>query len=87
MVYGIDRSPVHAERLAEKGIVRIAKTIWPLNAAAARADVVYGCYGRHPGGDDPERDAQAGSFVCYGLLSGRLPGAVAVAARGVVSAS
>lgn len=71
-VYGIHRSPVHAQRLAEKGIVPIAQhDMAAVNAAAARADVVYDATGGSLAETILSVMPETGTFVCYGLLSGQ----------------
>ena len=71
-VYGIHRSPVHAQRLAELGIVPIAQQdMAAVNAAAARADVVYDATGGRLAETILGVMPESGTFVCYGLLSGQ----------------
>lgn len=71
-VYGIHRSPVHAQRLAELGIVPIAQQdMAAVNAAAARADVVYDATGGSLAETILGVMPESGTFVCYGLLSGQ----------------
>lgn len=71
-VYGIHRSPVHAQRLAELGIVPIAQQdMAAVNAASARADVVYDATGGSLAETILSVMPESGTFVCYGLLSGQ----------------
>ncbi|TCB87466.1 alcohol dehydrogenase [Enterobacter quasihormaechei] len=71
-VYGIHRSPVHAQRLAGLGIVPIAQQdMAAVNAAAARADVVYDATGGSLAETILGVMPESGTFVCYGLLSGQ----------------
>ena len=63
---------MHAQRLAEKGIVPIAQhDTAAVNAAAARADVVYDATGGSLAETILSVMPEAGTFVCYGLLSGQ----------------
>lgn len=71
-VYGIHRSPVHAQRLAEMGIVPIAQhDMTAVNAAAAQAEVVYDATGGSLAETILSVMPETGTFVCYGLLSGQ----------------
>lgn len=71
-VYGIHRSPVHAERLAARGIIPIAQQdTAAVNAAAARAEVVYDATGGALAETILSAMPEQGEFVCYGLLSGQ----------------
>ena len=71
-VYGIHRSPVHAQRLAEMGIVPIAQDdTAAVNAAAAQAEVVYDATGGSLAEAILSVMPETGTFVCYGLLSGQ----------------
>lgn len=71
-VYGIHRSPVHAQRLAEMGIVPIAQhDTTAVNAAAAQAEVVYDATGGSLAETILSVMPETGTFVCYGLLSGQ----------------
>lgn len=71
-VYGIHRSPVHAQRLAEMGIVPIAQhDTAAVNAAAAQAEVVYDATGGSLAETILSVMPETGTFVCYGLLSGQ----------------
>ncbi|MEM0706839.1 zinc-dependent alcohol dehydrogenase family protein [Enterobacter quasihormaechei] len=72
VVYGIHRSPVHAQRLAELGIVPIAQhDMAAVNVAAACADVVYDATGGSLAETILSVMPESGTFVCYGLLSGQ----------------
>ena len=71
-VYGIHRSPVHAQRLAEMGIVPIAQhDTAAVNAAAVQAEVVYDATGGSLAETILSVMPETGTFVCYGLLSGQ----------------
>lgn len=71
-VYGIHRSPVHAERLAARGIIPVAQQdTAALNAAAARADIVFDATGGALAETILRVMPEQGEFVCYGLLSGQ----------------
>lgn len=71
-VYGIHRSPVHAERLAARGIIPVAQQdTAAVNAAAARADIVFDATGGALAETILRVMPEQGEFVCYGLLSGQ----------------
>ncbi len=71
-VYGIHRSPVHAERLAAMGIVPVAQhDLQRILSVAARADVVYDATGGTLAEAILSVMPEQGIFVCYGLLSGQ----------------
>lgn len=71
-VYGIHRSPVHAERLARMGIAPIAQNDrQAVRAAAARADVVYDATGGTLAETILSTMPEPGIYICYGLLSGQ----------------
>ncbi|CAM4085071.1 MULTISPECIES: zinc-dependent alcohol dehydrogenase family protein [Lelliottia] len=72
-VYGIHRSQVHADRLAALGITPISQH----NAAVIRAlakdtDLVYDATGGDVAEQILDMLPKAGTFVCYGLLSGQM---------------
>ena len=71
-VYGIHRSPVHAERLEAMGIIPVAQhDAQRIGAVAARADVVYDATGGPLAEAILSAMPEQGMFVCYGLLSGQ----------------
>ena len=72
-VYGIHRSPVHAERLEALGIIAVAQhDAEKIRAVAARADVVYDATGGTLAEAILSVMPEQGMFVCYGLLSGQI---------------
>ncbi|MGX5107714.1 zinc-dependent alcohol dehydrogenase family protein [Enterobacter cloacae] len=71
-VYGIHRSPVHAERLEAMGIVPVAQhDMQRILSVAARTDVVYDATGGTLAEAILDVMPEQGVFVCYGLLSGQ----------------
>lgn len=71
-MYGIHRSPVHAERLEAMGIIPVAQhDAQRIGAVAARADVVYDATGGPLAEAILSAMPEQGMFVCYGLLSGQ----------------
>ncbi|PTM35856.1 alcohol dehydrogenase [Enterobacter cloacae] len=71
-VYGIHRSPVHAERLDAMGIIPVAQQdMKRIGAIAACADVVYDATGGALAEAILNVMPEQGMFVCYGLLSGQ----------------
>lgn len=85
-VYGIHRSPVHAERLEAMGIIPVAQhDAQRIGTVAARADVVYDATGGPLAEAILSAMPEQGMFVCYGLLlRANVQTATARAARGVV---
>lgn len=72
-VYGIHRSPIHAERLAARGIVPISQhDAAAIRATAKDTDIVYDATGGDVAEQILARLPEAGVFVCYGLLSGQM---------------
>ena len=71
-VYGIHRSPVHAERLAAMGIIPVdQQDTAAVREIAARSEVVYDATGGSLAQTILSVMPEAGIFVCYGLLSGQ----------------
>ncbi len=72
-VYGIHRSPIHAERLAAAGMIPLAQhDTQAVRVVAARADVVYDATGGALAETILSVMPVQGTFVCYGLLSGQI---------------
>ena len=71
-VYGIHRSPIHADRLAAMGIIPIAQDdAAAVREAAVRAEVTYDATGGGLAEAILSVMPEKGIFVCYGLLSGQ----------------
>lgn len=71
-VYGIHRSPIHADRLVAMGIVPIAQDdAAAVREAAVRAEVTYDATGGSLAEAILSTMPEKGIFVCYGLLSGQ----------------
>lgn len=71
-VYGIHRSPVHADRLRAMGIIPVAQQdIDSVRALAAASDIVYDATGGELALAILGAMDKSAVFVCYGLLSGQ----------------
>jgi len=71
-VYGIHRSPVHAERLRAMGIIPVSQQdTAAISTIAAQAEIVYDATGGSLADRILDAMPEKGLFVCYGLLSGQ----------------
>ena len=71
-VYGIHRSPLHAERLAAMGITPVAQQdSHAIGALAAESEAVFDATGGALAQTLLDRMPKQGTFVSYGLLSGQ----------------
>jgi NADPH:quinone reductase-like Zn-dependent oxidoreductase len=72
VVYGIHRSPVHADRLAAMGITPVSQHDLPaITAMSACAEIVFDATGGELAEAILRAMPESGLFVCYGLLSGK----------------